>query len=135
MTRLESSDNIVDIAAKLSGGNPEALRVCLKLHSIEQKIDKDSVLKGIDSCLLLDRYGIYDADILMLYKDVCGEDIEKTFIVLRACQLDFITPDLLKHAIAHYGEGIILDTLIERVKDRLPNFRKEIEEAHSDEVI
>ena len=135
MTRLESSDNIFVMATKLSGGNPGALRVCLELYSIDQKIDKDSALQGIDSCLLLDRYWIYDADIWMLYKDVCGEDIEKTIIVLKACQLGFIVPDLLKHAISHYGEGIILDTLIERVKDRLPNFGKELEEVHSDEVI
>ena len=135
MTRIELSDNILNIATKLSEGNPGALTVCMELHSMEPEIDKDSALQGIGSLLSLDTYSIYGADIWMLYKDVCGEDIEKTIAILRSCQLGFITPEILKHAIAHYGEGIILDTLIKQIKDRLPNFGKKTQEVPSEEVI
>jgi len=122
MTRLEGTDSIMDIIVKLSDWNPGALNVCTELNLKEVEIDKDCALHGIGALLILDGSSIYGADIWMLYKDVCGEDIEKVFAILRSCQLGFITVGALRHAITHYGEGIDVDMLLVRVKESLPNF-------------
>lgn len=122
MTRIELSDNLMSIITKLSEGNPGAMTVCMELWDKEKDIDKDSVIQGLGSLLNLDTNEIYGADIWMLYKDVCGEDIEKTIAVLRSCQLGFIPIADLKHGIAHYGDGLDVGVIMEKVKERLPNF-------------
>jgi hypothetical protein len=123
MTRLELNDSVLDIVTKLSEGNPGVTDVCKELHSQEAEIAKDSAIQGLGSLLLsLDTYAIYGEDIWMLYKDVCGEDIEKTIAVLRSCQLGLTSSIDLKHAIAHYDDGLELDKIVEQVKERLPNF-------------
>ena len=125
MTRIEETDSIVEMVAKLGEGNPGAMTVCMELFSQEAEIDGDSALKGIGSLLSLDTYGIYGANIWMLYKDVCDEDIEKTIAVLRAGQLGLISLPVVEYAIAHYGEGIDVDQLTEQVKGVLPKFGRE----------
>jgi hypothetical protein len=106
----------------MTEGNPGATSVCMELIEKEKTIDKDSAIPGLGSLLSLDAYAIYGADIWMLYKDVCGKDIEKTIAALRSCQLGFTSFIDLKHAIAHYGEGLELDKIVVQVKERLPNF-------------
>jgi hypothetical protein len=122
MTRIDLSDSILSTITKLSEGNPGAMTVCMQLSTKEKDIDKDSAIQGLGSLLSLDTYEIYGADIWMLYKDVCGEDIEKTIAALRSCQLGFTAVSDLKYAIAHYGDGVYMELIMAKVKEELPNF-------------
>ncbi|MFZ2950920.1 MAG: hypothetical protein WA003_15705 [Desulfuromonadaceae bacterium] len=58
----------------------------------------------------------------MLYNDVCGENLENTLGVLRACQLGHISDSTLNHAIDNRGEGVDVAALVAYVKSVLPGF-------------
>jgi hypothetical protein len=122
MPRITVDDTLLDIFLKMSEGNPGAMSVCQSLQSEGKNIDRDSAIQGFGALMSLDMYEIYGADIWMLYKDVCGEDIEKTIATLRSCQLGFTSSEELKYAIAHYGEGLNINSIFEQVKERLPHF-------------
>lgn len=122
MTKLDLMDTTKDVAWKMSGGNPGALRVVMELMTEEADIDPDSALGALGSILSLDQMGIYGSEIWMLYKDVCGCDITKTIAVLRAHQLGFVSEGDIKHGINNWGEGLDVDDLLEQVKERLPDF-------------
>jgi hypothetical protein len=62
----------------------------------------------------------------MLYKDVCGEDLRVMFGILRAWQLGFTTPEAIRHAVDHRGDGLAVPDLVAQVEARLPNFQKAV---------
>jgi hypothetical protein len=120
--RITLTDNIQDIVAKLSEGNPGALTVCMGILEKAQTIDPDAAMSGLMSLLKLDSLGVYGPRIWMLYKDVCGEDLVTTLAYLRAWQLGHITREQLDHAIDNYGEGLDKEQVIGAVKKELPRF-------------
>ena len=121
-TRLRLTDTAQTAIAKLSDGNPGALRVCCELFQQGAEIDPDAFGGGLSNLLSLDTHGIYGPDIWMLYKDVCASSLPKMVGVLRAVQLGIESESKLKHAIQSYGEGIDVDALFQAVCARLPNF-------------
>jgi len=123
MTRLVLSDTVRDMIIKLAEDNPGAIRVCSEIFEAGEKIDRDSFHGGFSTLLNLDSLEIYGANIWLLYKDVCNEDITLTIAVLRAWQLGLVSKDKLKHAVEHYGEGIDVQGLYEKVKERLSKFK------------
>jgi hypothetical protein len=122
MSRIKLSDSIGSSVAKMAEGNPGAVTVMAQMLQRGEEIDPDSFLGGVAKVLSLDTHGIYGPRIWMLYKDVCGEDIEKTMGLLRACQLGFLAEDALNVAIDNDGKGIDVDALMKQVKERLPRF-------------
>lgn len=124
-TRLELNDSIMDVVVKMVEGNPGATSVCTQLLKDNKEIDPDSALGEMGSIFSLDGLGIYGHRIWRLYKDVCGEDIAKTVGILRANQLGFVSESNLNQAIDNRGYGLNLDSLIDQVKERLPNFDSE----------
>lgn len=70
----------------------------------------------------MDMLGIYESRIWMLYKDVCGENLEKMLGVLRANQLGFVSSEIVNAAIDNRGAGIDVDDLFRQVKEWLPEF-------------
>jgi hypothetical protein len=60
-----------DIFLILTRGNPGALNVCIALYE-----------RSKAALLLLDTHGIYGPDIWILYKDKCGEDIDRLIATL-----------------------------------------------------
>lgn len=121
-TRLELTDTTQDVMVKMSEGNPGALSVCMQLLTETEKIDPDNPLGGLSGILALDTLGIYGADIWVLYKDVCGEEIIDTMAILRGFQLGFITRLQLSQALQNRGSGIDINDILNQVKDQLPNF-------------
>jgi len=121
-TRIELTDTSVTAITKMVDGNPGALSVCVQMLAETEKIDPDAALKGFSGILMLDILGIYGAEIWMLYKDVCGEDITDTLAVLRGLQLGFISDSQLRHAIQNRGDGLDINDILNQVKEQLPNF-------------
>ena len=114
---------------KLCEGNPGALGVLMRIWKEGQAIDPytDPLLL----ILMFDSFGIYGSDIWILYKDVCGQKLNKTIALIRAAQLGIITAEKLRAEVNQRGsnrgtgatpqpldvEGVCL-----LVKQRLPNF-------------
>ena len=122
MSKIKITDTIKDMMIGLSEGNPGALTVCVNLMRAEPSIDPDNMLAGIGSLLELDQQEIYGPRIWMLYKDVCKEDITKTIAVLRSCQLGLVSKNDLVHAIDNHGNGLNVNDICVKVKEKLPNF-------------
>jgi hypothetical protein len=97
MTKLNDLKmSTMDILMAMSEGNPGALRVCAELVKAEH----------IMTLLMLDTIGVYGSRIWMLYKDVCGEDLQVMCRVLDTWRKGDITKAQLMHAIENYGEGL-----------------------------
>ena len=120
--RIELHDSIRDILMKMSEGNPGALTVCMKMLEEGGDIDPQSFAGGLGAILGMDSHGIYGSRIWMLYKDVCGENLENTLAVLRACQLGQLRESDMLHAIDNRGQGIDVPALVMGVKKRLEQF-------------
>lgn len=120
--RLNLQDCVPDILMKMAEGNPGAITVCLKMMREGRAIDPDSFAGGFTGVLAMDTYGIYGSRIWMLYKDVCGENLEATLAVLRACQLGLLRESVMHHAIDNYGEGVDVPSLLAEVKGQLGLF-------------
>lgn len=127
MSRINLADSTMDAVLKMSDGNPGAMMVIMQmLHPDSEKIDPDSAMGGMMKLLALDTLGIYGTDIYVLHNDICGQDMTKTFAVLRARQLGFLNGATLKDACSrqdYSGRKMIdVDSLCMQVKEALPNF-------------
>lgn len=121
-TRIKLDDTAMSATIKLSEGNPGALTVCIEILEKGEDIDPDHILGGLGILLIFDSLAIYGSRIWMLYKDVCKQDIVKTVAVLRAAQLGILYEDKLQHAVDNYGEGIDIEDIHKKVRQRLPRF-------------
>ena len=79
--RVKLGDSMTDAIAKMSEGNPGAVRVLVALAQ------KDDGL-GFVECLKLDDYGIYGARIWMCFKDLCHESTENLHMLLKNNMLE-----------------------------------------------
>lgn len=122
--RLQLTDTPQSAIVKLSDGNPGALTVCCEMFKQGAHIDPQAFAGELSGLLTLDSNNIYGADIWMLYKDVCKENLPKMIAVLRAVQLGIESASKLNHAIQNRGDGINVDELFEAVCARLPEFAK-----------
>jgi len=123
-TRIGLDDTLMSSMVKLSEGNPGALNVLLQLSSQNAEIDPHDFAGALGSILSLDSHAIYGPRIWMLFKDVCGENITKVVVCLRAVQLGFISEEKLAHAIDNRGAGIDVNELHNKVCAQLDNFKK-----------
>jgi hypothetical protein len=115
-----------DVIRKLSGGNPGAITVCARLVEYGPKIDPKSMFGGLGALLMLDSMDIYDENIWMFYKDVCGEDLGVMLAVMKAyqlAQLEGCTLAAIHHAIHNHGVGLNTKKIVAAVQARLPEFR------------
>jgi hypothetical protein len=128
--RIALNDSLLDIFIKMSEGNPGGLSVLKLLYERSEAIDPDAALGSLSTILALDTYGIYGSRIWMLYKYVCRKDIVALVVTLRAVQLGILSINKLTEAIDNKSGKVILDVvgLFEKVKARLPQFKKFIEE-------
>lgn len=126
MSKINLSDNTMDVIVKMSDGNPGAMDVIIKLLTQGDSIDINDVMGGVGKILLLDTYGIYGADIYVLYNDICERNLSKMVAVIRATQLGFLGSNILKDACSrqdYSGKELIpIDELCQKIKVRLPLF-------------
>ena len=74
--RVILKDTIQGAVTKMVDGNPGATYVSMQIIQQEEG-------SGFIHYLKLDNYGIYGPRIWMCYKDLCGEDIDKLYSLLR----------------------------------------------------
>lgn len=103
--RISLEDNLMTIIMKMSGGNPGAVTALVELYQRADAIDPDNALGGLGQLLMLDTFGIYEENIWMLYKDLCGGDPSKVITLLRACQLGKLSERDLHTAITGGDRG------------------------------
>jgi len=121
----------LELIKVLAGNNPGAMNVCVLILKVGDKIDPDSADGGVMPLLLLDTLEIYDTDIWLLYKDICGMDIVKMLAVLRACQMGGLadcTLESVKQSLLFVSQGVRveldLDAILEAVQEKIPAFGK-----------
>lgn len=120
---IQLGDSLQGAIAKLSEGNPGALRVLCDCVKESAAIDPDSFLRDWTALINLDSNGIRGSKIWMLFNDVCGENIGRMIGALRAVQLGMISSEALEAAI-NEGRSHALDIpeLVRMVRARLPKF-------------
>lgn len=126
MSKINLTDSTTDIVVKMSGGNPGAMDVIMKLLTQGNNIDSNDIMGGLGKILLLDTYGIYGTDIYVLYNDICDRNLSKMVAVIRATQMGLFSSHILKDACSrqdYSGRKLIpIDELCEKIKERLPLF-------------
>lgn len=128
MERIKLNDQLFDVFAKLSDGNPGALNACSELFNKTEEIQPNNFLGGLGNLLLLDTFGIYGTDIYILYNDICDRNIARMIAVLYATQLGFFDSRRLAD-IAHrqdYSGRNMIDVigLYKQIKENYPEFDK-----------
>lgn len=126
MSKINLQDTILEVLTKMSNGNPGATVALFELVEHNEEVDPDDFMKQMGSVLSLDTYGIYGTDIYILFNDICNKDVVKMIAVLRATQLGFFSAATLKDACSRQDrsgvEMVPIDTLLKKVKERLPRF-------------
>jgi hypothetical protein len=74
--------------------------------------------------LLLDSFAIYGANIWLLFKDVCGQNIVHMIAVLRAVQLGLVDERAVHEAIDGTST-LSIDEVLSAVREVLPDFAAE----------
>lgn len=72
------------ILSVMSGGNPGAINVMLKLLETASKAQMDMGFSGIMLLFHLDTMQIYGSNIWILYKDICEENISTMIDIIQA---------------------------------------------------
>lgn len=121
--QIKSSDTMAEAIYKVACGNPGATTVLMRCLTEYSQVDPDSGLGGLSALLRFDSLDIRGPKVWMLYKDVCKCDLPTMIMLLRANQLGFISAAMLERGIDNYGEGLDIDELCVKVKERLPNFK------------
>ncbi len=127
MAKINGSETVQGMIIKLAEGNPGAIRVCTEIYTKGAEIDPDC--RPLLHLLGFDTLEIYGSRIWMLYKDVCKHSLTHTIGMLRAQQLGFLSRKQLDHAIDNWGEGLDIEALMHQVRERLPDFQREVSNA------
>jgi hypothetical protein len=126
MSRIELNDSIMDMVVKMAEGNPGAINAMMNLIQENESIDPDDCFGPFGKFMLLDTFEIYGTDIYVLYSDICSQQINKMISTLRACQLGFLSPSILKDVSSrqdYSGKNMIdVENLYNKVKEHLPKF-------------
>jgi hypothetical protein len=133
--RLSLQDSLIELLTKMSEGNPGAVTALMDMFNKGHEIDPDNAFKGYGPLILLDEYGIYGADINVLWSDLCGKSTPITLAVLRAVQLGYLDRAVLKDACSrqdYSGREVFtleyIQELCDNIKEKLPNFNLEKQE-------
>lgn len=129
MSRLNLMMAGMDVAVKMSDGNPGAISVLMMLMASDQpgvEIDPDAAFGGMTPIFNLDTLGIYGSRIWCLYKDVCEESIPHLVALLRGWQLGYV-PEASIQAVgddyrANLAIRAIVPDALAKVQERLPRF-------------
>jgi hypothetical protein len=123
--RIDIAKSMLEIMMAMGEGNPGAIQVLCKLIEQAPTIDPDSALGSLGPLCMLDNLDIYGSRIWMLYKDVCGQDINKMMAVLRACQMGFTSDRYINAAIDGDRARLDIPALLAQLKKSLPKFQVE----------
>lgn len=122
MTRLSLDMHINDALFKMSGGNPGALHVLMESIRTSPKIDPANAMGEWGFIINLDALEIYESQIWVLYKDLCGEDLTKTIALVRSVQMGILAKEKLLNAMSK-TETIDIDHIVGLLQESLPEFQ------------
>ncbi|OGZ16354.1 MAG: hypothetical protein A2494_00525 [Candidatus Lloydbacteria bacterium RIFOXYC12_FULL_46_25] len=125
---VHTNDYVKDAIETMSGGDENALRVCVEVTENVLSVDPDCALRPagpLAPLYCMDALGIRDSNIYLFYKEVCHEHVGYMMALLRGVLLGLVSEKTLRHAIAHHGEGINLEVIVEKVQEMLPSFHCE----------
>lgn len=128
MTKIKLDSTVRDAYVLIADGNIGALNVLMQIEKDGAKHDPycDPLMTILD----FDTLRVYGSRIWQLYKDVCGQNLGKMLVVLRACQLGHLAQDKLIAAIGtDERRGVQLENFEElktKVLAELPDFKLEI---------
>lgn len=111
----------------IAGSNMGALSVCSSMVDRVEHIDPSALFGGMSYLMMLDNLGLYEEDVFILFKYVCGQDMPKMLAVLNATEhesLTGVTRDQVTEAIQKEGEGVDLDpdAVLARMQEIIPGF-------------
>lgn len=115
--RITGKENITSAMWNL--GHTDAFDICAKLTEAAPQIYCNRSSAKLDVLVSLDILGIYDKNIVELYKNVCEEDAVKTIEVLIAARRGIIKKESLFNAICN-EEKIDINNVIARLKKECP---------------
>ena len=126
MDRIKLSDSIVDMVTEMAEGNPGAARVLVAIMNKTPAIDPQNVFKGTGVILFLDTLRIYGAQIWVLYKYICNEELPMMLALLRAVQLGIVTEDNVREALRTFDttreHNLDLEDIMKQVQVQLSEF-------------
>ena len=99
MSKIKLTDSMLDIAIKMSEGNPGALTLIMEI--MKEGYEK------IQYILICDTLGLYGSRLYQLWNDCCQRDTNKVFKVLDKFQKGEINKEYLLNCIDQpYGLNI-----------------------------
>ena len=101
-------DDFNDVLIKMSEGNPGSLRVLFEI--LEAK--ENDIFASLEVFSTLNDMKLYGAHLYMLWNDCCGNDINKTLLVIQKYREGKITDDDINERIKNVGYGLSFDDLI-----------------------
>lgn len=87
MSRIQITDNTLNVVSKMSECNPGAMAALCAILKEHDAIDPQSAMGGLGAILMLDTWGIYGSDIYVLWSGKCQKDCRKMLMIMRACQM------------------------------------------------
>lgn len=118
----------------MADGNPGAVSVMVQMLQKGDAIDPQAFMGGgLSAILFMDTLGIYGSDIWILYKNVCGQSLNRTMGLLRAVQMGILSQRTLNNAVQACGgdgvliapgppEPLVVEDVISSLKEKLPSF-------------
>lgn len=91
MSRIGLTDTAISAIMKMSEGNPGAVTAMMDILDKHDEIDPQAMFGGLGAIMTLDTWEIYGSDIYVLWGDKCQRDVRKLLMVMRACQLGFLS--------------------------------------------
>ena len=120
---------VFEYVCALPEGNPGALRVCMSLMAMHERVDPLDWRRGLAPLINFDEYGLKGSSIWILFKDICKEDEVAVTMLFRAVQLGEFSKERLLACIqaadsgtAHELSVQVIVELYTKVKDRLKVF-------------
>ena len=129
MSKIELTDNAQSMVVKMSDGNPGAVACLVDTLKRAKEIDPMDAFAPFGPILSLDSMGIYGSSIYVLWSDKCKRNTRLVLMLLRACQLGFLSPQRIKDMAADQSRTVNMSEtefteLDQKVCDRLPEFER-----------
>ena len=129
MSRVELTDNLLDVFGKMAEGNPGALAAMMDIVEKHPAVDPQAAMGGLGVIMSFDDMEIYGSAIYVLWSDKCGKDSRKLIMLMRARQLGFFSEDKIKRMAADQMREIDLtpeeyESLDKQVCDQLESFQR-----------
>ncbi len=101
-SRIQDGDDYQEAMWKMSGGNPGATVAMVEMAKVAHKDGCDP----LSPLRKLDKAGLYESDVWLLYRDVCDKDAKRSLKILEDFEAGIIPKEQLLKAVRNRGEGL-----------------------------